>query len=365
MRLVVFSVLCLLFLAGCESQPGWQERTTDYESEHVYIATSPAFEVDAMYGSMQGPAQNHYFNLPIKTGWDVGWLTGYTVRVVPANHNQAADESLVTPELDAYLCHTNMDVDLEGYHKRFGVTSDRSLQTPRLFTVTQGQMGLDFPAGFGIPLRQRDNLSINTQLLNLNNPEADTSVAHAVVLNYDVLPERRMKPLFQQSIMVLPAIAATSEEVNNAPAGIASCARIPAIDRNRVSRNGVEHTGHWQVPPGLDTLRTDVTDMLALPFATTLHAAGVHVHPYCQSLTLWNTTDSTVIFHANVESKQHEKGLERIEQLVSEAGIPMEPGKRYELECITNNPGPEPTDMMAVMLLYLYDSELDAILQQQ
>lgn len=345
---VLLGFAVAVLTAACHSGNVWELQTSEHSAgQYALTLTSPALTIDTLYPSMRGPYSNHFFRLDEAA---TVWLTGYEVQVTDTRQQQPNND---------FMCHNNMDFDVANYHRNMGLATARPWQTPRLFTLTQGQQLVQLPEGFGIPVRANDNLSVNAQVLNLNTPNAETAVQQQVIVHYTTKP---LTPLYQQSIMVLPQVAASTAEVKDLPSGIASCARIPAVQQNMLERNGQTLTGHWQVPPGRDTVRTNVTDMLALPFNTTIHYIGVHVHPWCESLTLRCLSDSSVIYSANAQSAADRTALTHIDFYSSATGVAVQKNAAYELECITHNPGSEPADMMAVMLLYLHDKALDSLL---
>ena len=165
-----------LLCPSCETGDGWSTGIQVDGHHRTASFDTPPFLVDTLYASMQGPHTNHFFRLPDAKGGPL-FLTGYQVAVSDADG---------TPQthLNDYLCHTNMDFDVGQWCENVGIESDRSLQTPRLFTLTQGQQHFELPKGFGIPVFPEDNLSMHAQVLNLNNLEADLQVQHSIQLHY-------------------------------------------------------------------------------------------------------------------------------------------------------------------------------------
>src|SRR5581483_859732 len=79
----------------------------------------------------------------------------------------------------------------------------------RLFTLSQGQLEVKFPEGFGIPVLSTEALPLTTQVLNLNDPKADLEVRHRVT--FDVVPYRfakqPMNPLYQGGVFGLKTLS--------------------------------------------------------------------------------------------------------------------------------------------------------------
>lgn len=120
---------------------------------------------------------------------------------------------------------------------------------------------------------------------------------------------------------------------------------------------GRKMTGHWVVPPGRDVRRTVVTKILNLPFDTTLHDAGVHLHPFALSLELRDLTAGKTVFRAQAENIPRGIGLSRVATFTSVRGEPVYKDHEYELVSVFDNTTPTDQDAMASMFLYLRDKE--------
>ena len=79
------------------------------------------------------------------------------------------------------MCHANLDVDASEYFDDFPRAPSMS---GRLFTLSQGQYRIDFPPGFGIPMSSDIDISLATQVLNLNHDEIDRKLQHEVTIRY-------------------------------------------------------------------------------------------------------------------------------------------------------------------------------------
>jgi len=60
------------------------------------------------------------------------------------------------------MCHSNLDIDMERHRDLFQWKKQVST---RLFTLSQGQFDITFPAGFGLPIFSDEVFSLNTQVL--------------------------------------------------------------------------------------------------------------------------------------------------------------------------------------------------------
>ena len=331
---------------------GWVISDVELEDgKHQLRLLSPVFHVDTLYPSMTGPAETHHFHVRNGQAPELLWMTGYSTEV-----RDVADENTLD---EAYLCHNNLDYAIMDYAKHWQVENRVDVLIPRLATISQGQAHIDFPTGFGIPLMSDHDLSTATQVLNVNEPDLNLDLRHLITIDY--VPQEKApikyKPLFQQSVSLLVPIDTASEKTMEQK--IQDCSpALPTIAFLSKMENGQLYSGHWVVPEGLDTFRSEVTSMLALPFSTTLHYVSVHVHPYCEVLELKDLTTGEIVFRSAIENADQLTKMTNIEVYSSEQGTPLFKDHRYELICYTNNNSGQERDMMAVMLLYCFDKEV-------
>ena len=100
-----------------------------------------------------------------------------------------------------------------------------------------------------------------------------------------------------------------------------------------------------------------ITDQIALPYDTTLHFIGVHVHPYSESLELRDLTTGETVWKSDHENHTERIGLSRVDYFSSEEGLPIFSDHHYELISVYDNTSRENSDAMATMLLYYLDRE--------
>jgi hypothetical protein len=332
---------------------GWEHSVSPLKNgEYSLMLSSPAFVVDTLYPSMTGPSDIHHFSLIGNAPPELVFITGYATNV--------EEVSTAHPASSDYLCHNNLDYALADYCDYWQLKDRTKTIIPRLGTITQGQEQISFPAGFGLPMMSDHDLSTSTQVLNANNADADFEVRHNVLINYVQADESLLdyKPLFQQSINVLVMVD-TAAQPDNITSEIEDCSpALPTIAFLSTRKNGDLYTGHWVIPEGKDTFSTDVTNRLNIPFSTTLHYAGVHVHPYCTALELIDKTTNETVFRSTIDNVPNTTKMSHIDAYSSIKGTMIYQDHTYELVCYTNNDSGKEQDMMAVMLLYLYDKEL-------
>ncbi len=118
---------------------------------------------------------------------------------------------------------------------------------------------------------------------------------------------------------------------------------------------GQDFSAHWQVLPGREVNRTNVTRFLNLPYDTTAHYIAVHLHPFAESLTLNDLTTRQTIFEARTKPPEGRVGLEHVDHLESVEGVKLFKDHEYEVVSVYDNTSDEVADSMAVMYLYLQD----------
>lgn len=334
---------------------GWTRTDVALDNGNYQLQLlSPLFHVDQLFPSMTGPSELYHFHLADDRAPELVWMTGYSTEVRDPENSETLDES--------YLCHNNLDYAIMDYAKHWNLDNREGVLIPRLATITQGQGSIALPEGFGIPLMSNHDLSTATQVLNLNEPEINRDVRHLIKLDYTIGSEtdRELKPLFQQSVSVLVPVDTTQNPADTTSSLVDCSPAMASIAFLKQHNNGQLYTGHWVVPKGRDTLAYNVTEMLALPFNTTLHFASVHVHPYCEALELKDLTTGELVFRSEIQHVEGVTKMSNIEVYSSSTGTMLYTDHEYELICYTNNTSGAEKDMMAVMLLYFHDAELAA-----
>lgn len=305
---------------------------------------SPSFRVNRILRSMKGPQRYADIQLGDPTTPELLWITGYRTEVV--------DSESLQPVSAEFMCHNNLD--LVGDDER--LRSVRSGVQPRLFTLSQGQMGVEFPEGFGIPVLSTGTYRLWTQVLNLNPIQEPVEIRYRTTVEYissaDV--ETPLQPLYQQAVSGLKPVAAESGHghlhANHAshPPGEhdASCA---------VEEPEPRFTAHWVVEPGREEVETRVTEALALQEDTTVHHIAVHLHPFARSLELRDLTTGETVFKSSADNRPEKIGLSNVESYSSAEGLPLHKDHDYALISVYDNDSGVEQDAMAVMFLYLLD----------
>lgn len=323
---------------------------------------SQVYTVDRKYRSMMGPSSTMEV---FPDGTPAGaveeprllWIVGYEAVVVGADGE--------TPESQEFMCHSNLDLDMERHRKYFGLSPKAS---DRLFTLSQGQQRIRFPDGFGIPLRSDEPLRLTTQVLNNNVEGASLRLRHKVTILYirDSEAPWPMKALYQVSANGLVLLEGKDGYYDVADADPAvhgeGCLVGGTADPSGhvyTDDYGRKFTGHWVVPPGLEVNRSNTTRFMGLRFDTTAHYIAVHLHPFARSLELRDLTAGETVFLSRVDPSEGRIGIDRIEHYSSPEGIPLFKDHEYELVSIYDNTSDVDQDSMAVMYMYVLDKEFD------
>lgn len=358
-------MLSTLGLLVCLALSAWIAEEATAETAEVSAQAHPAemqleilskpFHVDRIFKSMRGPLTTRRVRFSDASGPELVWLTGYVVEVLGADGE--------TPESMEFECHTNLN-----WPKRARRPNWSHRLRSRIFTLTQGQTDIRLPPGFGLPMRSDEFLVFNTQALNLNEPVIDRTVFHRAQLRYvrDRDLTDPMKPLASTMAQVVVTLESEPrvwnvEKPDDRLEG-ASCAvgeYAGARKRIATDEQGKHFAAFWVVPPGRQEFHTLVTDMLAIPFDTTVHAIGTHVHPYSVSLELRDLTTEETIYKSYQKRFDDRLGLERVDFFSSEEGIPIYKDHQYEMVSVYDNTSDQDSDAMASMFLYFLDKKFE------
>lgn len=324
------------------------------KAELRHTVLSQVYEVDRIYRSMTGPWSLQPVLLGDPKQDELLWITGYrAVMVGPDGDSEMPQQ---------FMCHSNLDIDVAAHQKVMGKSPGFG---PRLFTLSQGQLEIDFPPGFGIPVRSSEKLDLTTQVLNLNLEGETAKVRHKVSLDFvrdrDVGPG--MRPLLPTAAYGLALLdgpdgffGVQDPDEHHGPGCLVE---QTASDHAYEDGLGRTFTGHWQVPPGRQENRTLVTHLMRVPYQTTIHYIAVHLHPFARSLTLRDLTTGETLFESRARNFEDAIGLHHVDAFSSVEGIPVYPDHEYELVSLYENDSQQMQDSMAVMYLYLRDLVLE------
>jgi len=331
----------------------FQNSSANSDQSSTREVLSKVYEVKDIYRSMRGPYSIQEILLLESEEPELLWITGYKAVM------KAADGK--TPMSQEFMCHSNLDLDMKNHRTLFGW---EKYPSRRLFTLSQGQLEIEFPHGFGIPVLSNEPLSLATQILNLNDGNLNKQVRHDVTISFvrDKDLAKPMKPLFMSAANGLVLVEGKDgyydvEKSEPAVHGPGCLIGENEAGNIRTDKFGRKFSGHWKVKPGRQVNHTLVTNWMVLPFDTSVHYIAVHLHPFSESLELRDITADQTIFKSNVKASTGRMGIDRVDYFSSEKGIPLYKDHEYELISIYNNTSGIDQDSMAVMYLYLLDQE--------
>lgn len=112
---------------------------------------------------------------------------------------------------------------------------------------------------------------------------------------------------------------------------------------------------HWMVSPGRWKYNTYLNSLDMFPADVKVHMITGHMHPYAESLELYDHTKGQSVFKIKVENFSNRVGIERMKPYVSENGFWLRKDHQYELVSIYNNTTDKKIDAMAIMYLFYHE----------
>ncbi|MGE0489694.1 MAG: hypothetical protein AB7S38_10820 [Vulcanimicrobiota bacterium] len=306
------------------------------------------YKIDKIYRSMMGPYGTE--SLKIRDGdRELLWIVGYEAEVIDGKEDKVISQE--------FMCHSNLDYKPESY----GKINNHIPWDGRFFTLSQGMQNVRFPAGCGIPIYSNEEIDLNTQVLNLNDPHADRRVRYRVQIHYlrDQELDHKMVALRQFGVQGLKSLTGktaywnqkNADEKHHGP-GCAVGSKAVKDTFQYEDSLGQKFTAHWVVPPGRDTNSTLVTRYLGLTEDVRVYYIAVHLHPYAESLELKDLTTGKTIFKSLVTPAKGRIGIEKIEDYSDPKGMMLYKDHEYELVSVYNNTTDHDVDSMAVLYLY-------------
>jgi cyclophilin family peptidyl-prolyl cis-trans isomerase len=289
------------------------------------------------------------------------WLKGLKVEVLDENGN-----TLPTAE---FICHTNLDFSFVDHNMLF--TDGERWNNDRLITITQGQTKVLYPPGFAVPLASDEPFRVTFQAANRTS-NARRRLKHKATF-YFIKDSDLVYPLtalygrvpFAQVIVDKNLEGAKKEDLKRHP----SCdLQAFAVNAPNNVTGGVSPdaagrvlSGHWVVPPGVHTYKSNVND-LDSAFSQTdrkMRFAWTHIHPCCTevSVTRCDGNKKQKMFTTHVKTKT-EPGLELvdIELIKPKEAIVFPKDGHYELEGTYNNTLPIALDSMISVGMFFEDT---------
>jgi hypothetical protein len=317
--------------------------------EHEITLESPVFYVNKKYKSMEGPSAYHYFK--INELPEIIWITGYKTEVY--NYD---NDSLMSHD---FICHNNLEFDNNSHYNRFGITDRSNKFNSRLIELSQGFTELNLPQGFGIPVFSNQVFSVATQVLNHNYEFLNLSLIHKISIRYVDNNKQNLIPLMKQSVNLMVPVNEANEFVINESNPLQSCGTASVSENHLlIGDSGKKFTGHWIAGTGKNEYRTIIGKIPGIKRPSTVHVATAHLHPYADTLELWDKNENKLVLSIVAKNYLNRTGFHNVSVFKHEEGILIYPEINYELVCKVNNTSSVNQDMMAVLFLYFRDDEI-------
>ncbi|RZJ31549.1 MAG: hypothetical protein EOO48_01765 [Flavobacterium sp.] len=316
----------------------------------MYKMISPSFLIDGIYKSMEGPKSSNYVQLSQDS--TLLWLTSFHVRALDAKTKE--------PISNDFVCHTNVDFNDVKYYSDFHLTDRIGKQYPRMTSLSHGLENFSFPKGYGVPMKGNELLYVTTQSLNHNFKDIYRQVKHEVTIEYK--KGSGIKPLMSRTAFIMLPYDKNDPYKEPTDPGTNQCIPVETKNHSYDDGHGNKLSGHWVIPVGKNTYRSDVNNQLQIADSLRLHAAAIHVHPFATSISLFDKTTGKPVFTSKIVNHKNSIGLTKIDQFLSEEGIWLYKSHDYEIVMTVDNTTAEKQDMMGSMFLFFYDKELDGIL---
>ncbi len=318
----------------------------------TYKMISPEFYIDGIYKSMEGPKASNYVQLSQDS--TLLWLTGFRVKALTAKSLQ--------PVSNDFICHTNIDFNDVKYYSSFHLEKRIGTQYPRLTSLSHGMENFSFPKGYGVPMKGNELLYVTTESLNHNLPDADFWIRHEVDIQYT--KAKNIKPLMSRTAFIMLPYDKSNPYKQPTDPGTNQCIPVETKNHSYDDGKGNKLSGHWVIPTGKNTYRSNINQQLQIQDSLRLHAAAIHVHPFATAISLVDKTTNKAVFTSTIKNHKGKTGINSIEPFSSETGVWLYQNHDYEIVLKVNNTTTEQQDMMGSMFLFFYDKELDAILRK-
>jgi len=351
MKYRILLIVMLGLLAGLTYFKKYHVNDLDKLVQRTIFYSQP-YRVDKIYKSMKGPASTKTISLGEGDAHELIWITGMWAEMVDATSLKSASQD--------FMCHTNLDFDIQYRQKLF---KNITLQHSRLITLSQGQLAMDLPDGYGIPVYSHEPLNLETQVLNLNIANANSNIQHKITIEYiyDRDLKKPLKPLFTVGAQGMVLVEGNDpyfeiSEVDPSLHGPGCSFGQTASDvKYEDQETGSKFTGHWILKPGREVNSTATSIFMNILYDTTLHYAEVHVHPFAESLELKDRTTGETVIKSFAQNFTDRLGLKNVDYFSSVEGVPIFKDHEYELISIYNNTSGVDQDAMGHMVLFLYD----------
>jgi hypothetical protein len=355
----------LLAIAGGLLLPAIYSLThVDSATTSVLTLVSGGYRLDKIYRSMEGPwSVQRGIKLAPGNKSPMQWITGLETEVVDATAQR--------PISQEFFCHSNLTFaensgTPEHYNKELGGNTHLDW---RLFSLVPGQLSIELPPGFGVPVPSNAPLDYVTMSLNLNPRREPVNVRMRTKIHTIAAgePGAPTKALFRRALYVIQREGESGAVAHacmakpggqHIGAGCGELVKVSLPDGSTALMPAAGMTNHWIVPKGDHIYTTEITPQLNLPFDTTIHYATIHVHPFARAVELHDLTSDKTLLRLTSQDWPDRVGVAHVDEFKSIGGIPIVRSHRYELTVDYDNTSGSDTDAMAILYLYLLEKEI-------
>jgi hypothetical protein len=345
-----------------------EKYSSSKSTDKIKIVESPLMKIDKIFRSMEGPSCS--VETYLCDSWPekiqnllnpkLLWLTGYSVEIYNEKDEKISEE---------FMCHNNLNISVKDIlpWKINTQGTDK-----RLFTLTEGQTNLKLPRECGIPVLSNQKLRIDFQVLNHNQKNINLNIKQRVkILFKEASTGENIVPLYQQAVFITKQISGPKGEYNTEPdpdslniftnekqqvcCGNTFGANMESYNHFNDKYNRI-YTGHWEITNGEEKNLTNVTPMLNLLKDTKAYFISVHVHPFCNWLSLINGENNEIIYKAMAVNKVDKIGLDKIDFYSNPYGILLKKSHPYYLQSTYQKTDSARHTAMATMFLYLEEN---------
>ena len=284
--------------------------------------------IDKKYISMTGPVMRQSVTLAPAADAGALWVTGFRAAVV---------DGAGAPQSSEYLCHAWVTLGKP--------TGDDQ----KLLTISEGLDSMKFPPGFAVRVDgQAQNAQLLAQALN-NTDDTDKNLSYKLTLDYlddATAAKYNLRPLRTVTVAVM------ARDANPVTDDICRV-RGQDVDAPLPDSMGGKSIVHFDVPPGRHEYASVVDKTSGLHAGGTVHYIKLHLHPYGESISLFDKTAGRALWTGNVKTRADRVLLTDVDYYSSTDGIRIDPAHDYEVRTVYNNTTGSLIDAMAVLRVYM------------
>jgi hypothetical protein len=323
--------------------------------------TTPVFEIDRRYRSMEGPHAE--YDVRLDTGKAPGphellWWKGARIEVLDESGKPIGQE---------FMCHLNINVDTKAREQSLGVTG-----ASRLLTLTQGELDFELPRGHAVPVSSNESWNVMFQVLN-HNRDGKFRVKQRLTLFFirDLDLFAPIDPLTWHAGSLWVPLDKSNAEARALDTKACHCclpleraleATNNVMTGRLVDEAGRTLVGHWVVPPGTSTWSYPLARYVpSVPKERRLFATWTHVHPFAREVRISAHKPGCtpqIVTKSWVESEGDGRvGLKSIRSLSSIDGEIIPADATLEIAVDYDNTSGRPQDSMTSMGMFVEPNE--------